>query len=68
LPKAFALKRRGFWLFKEGFYQAAVSRKTAGDIMREMRASEKAKGYDRIYTAGEKNAWLGWRERIPAYR
>ena len=29
-------------------------RKTCGDIMRELRASKKAPGYDRIYTAGEK--------------
>ncbi len=29
-------------------------KKTAGDILRELRASKKAKGQDRIYTAGEK--------------
>ncbi len=29
-------------------------RKTAGDILRALRASEKAPGHDRIYTAGEK--------------
>ena len=29
-------------------------RKTCGDILRELRASEKAPGHDRIYTAGEK--------------
>ena len=29
-------------------------RKTCGDIMRELRASKKAPGHDRIYTAGEK--------------
>lgn len=34
-------------------------RKTAGDILRELRASKKAPGQDRIYTAGEK-AWLTW--------
>ncbi len=32
-------------------------RKTAGDILRGLRASKKAPGQDRIYTAGEK-AWL----------
>ncbi|HKL94438.1 MAG TPA: Ldh family oxidoreductase [Clostridia bacterium] len=37
-------------------------KKTAGDIMRELRASEKAPGQERIYTAGEKE-WLVWCER-----
>jgi L-2-hydroxycarboxylate dehydrogenase (NAD+) len=37
-------------------------KKTAGDICRELRASQKAKGCDRIYTAGEKE-WLIWQER-----
>ncbi len=32
-------------------------RKTAGDILRELRASERAPGEPRIYTAGEK-AWM----------
>lgn len=35
-------------------------KKTAGDILRELRASEKAPGQERIYTAGEKEyeVWL----------
>lgn len=37
-------------------------RKTAGDICRALRVSKKAPGYDRIYTAGEKE-WLVWQER-----
>ena len=37
-------------------------RKTAGDICRALRASKKAPGHDRIYTAGEKE-WLVWQER-----
>lgn len=37
-------------------------KKTAGDIMRELRASKKAKGQERIYTAGEKE-YLAWLER-----
>lgn len=37
-------------------------RKTAGDIMRELRASEKAPGEDRIFTAGEKE-WDVWCQR-----
>lgn len=34
----------------------------AGTIMRELRASEKAPGQDRIYTAGEKE-WIAWQYR-----
>ena len=37
-------------------------RKTAGDICRALRASKKAPGAERIYTAGEKE-WLVWCER-----
>lgn len=37
-------------------------KKTAGDIMRELRNSQKAPGHDRIYTAGEKE-WDVWCER-----
>lgn len=37
-------------------------KKTAGDIMRALRASAKAPGQDRIYTAGEKE-WDVWQER-----
>ena len=34
--------------------QAEIARKKAGNICRSMRASKKAPGADRIYTAGEK--------------
>ena len=37
----------------EAFMGAESFKKTAGDILRELRASEKAPGHDRIYTAGE---------------
>lgn len=37
-------------------------KKTAGDICRALRASRKAPGAERIYTAGEKE-WLTWCER-----
>ena len=37
-------------------------KKTAGDIMRELRASQKAPGETRIYTAGEKEYEI-WKER-----
>lgn len=37
-------------------------KKTTGDILRELRASEKAPGHDRIYTAGELE-YLAWEDR-----
>ena len=37
-------------------------KKTAGDILRSLRASKKMPGHDRIYTAGEKE-YLAWLER-----
>ena len=37
-------------------------KKTAGDICRGLRASEKAPGAERIYTAGEKE-YLAWQDR-----
>lgn len=37
-------------------------KKTTGDILRELRASKKAPGCDRIYTAGEKE-YIAWLER-----
>ncbi len=43
----------------EFFCGEAAFRKTAGDILRELRASQKAPGHDRIYTAGEK-AYMTW--------
>ena len=38
----------------EAFMGRAAFEKTAGDILRALRASDKAPGHDRIYTAGEK--------------
>jgi len=46
----------------EAFMGADSFRKTAGDICRALRASTKAPGEDRIYTAGEKE-YLVWKER-----
>lgn len=46
----------------EAFVGADSFRKTAGEILRELRASKKAPGQDRIYTAGEKE-YLVWQER-----
>ncbi|XMB72879.1 Ldh family oxidoreductase [Mycoplasmatota bacterium WC30] len=38
----------------EAFMGAEIFKKTAGDILRELRNSQKAPGEERIYTAGEK--------------
>ncbi len=46
----------------EAFLGIDSFRKTCGDILRELRASQKAPGKDRIYTAGEKE-YLVWLER-----
>ena len=47
----------------EAFMGAETFKKIAGNILRELRASEKAPGHDRIFTAGEKahETWL-WRK------
>jgi LDH2 family malate/lactate/ureidoglycolate dehydrogenase len=44
----------------EAFMGVDAFKKTAGDIMRDLRASQKAPGHDHIFTAGEKewNVWL----------
>ncbi len=46
----------------ECFTDLASFKKTTGDILRALRASEKAPGEDKIYTCGEKEH-LAWRER-----
>lgn len=46
----------------EAFMGAEAFKKTCGDILRELRSSEKAPGQDRIYTAGEKE-YDCWMER-----
>ncbi len=51
-----------FLVDPEAFMGADTFRKTAGEICRQLRASTKAPGVDRIYTAGEKE-WLAWQER-----
>ena len=38
----------------EAFMGAEAFKKTCGDILRDLRGSEKAPGQERIYTAGEK--------------
>lgn len=46
----------------EAFMGAESFKKTAGDILRDLRGSQKAPGHDRIYTAGEKE-WDVWLDR-----
>lgn len=55
----------GHWFIAidtEAFCGLEAFKKTADDILRELRASQKAPGEERIYTAGEKE-WLVWQER-----
>jgi LDH2 family malate/lactate/ureidoglycolate dehydrogenase len=46
----------------EAFMGLDAFKKTAGDILRALRNSEKAPGEEKIYTAGEKE-YLVWQER-----
>jgi L-2-hydroxycarboxylate dehydrogenase (NAD+) len=53
------------------FTDSGFFRKTTGDILRSLRASRKAPGRERIYTAGEKEhlAWLGRKDKgVPLNR
>jgi L-2-hydroxycarboxylate dehydrogenase (NAD+) len=42
----------------EAFTEVEKFKKTVGEILRELRNSKKAPGYDRIYTAGEKEHYV----------
>jgi L-2-hydroxycarboxylate dehydrogenase (NAD+) len=46
----------------ESFTSLPAFKQTTGDILRQLRASDKAPGHDRIYTCGEKEH-LAWLER-----
>ncbi len=46
----------------EAFMGLDSFKKTAGDILRDLRGSQKAPGHDRIYTAGEKE-YMVWLQR-----
>ena len=46
----------------EAFMGLDAFKKTAGDILRDLRGSQKAPGQDRIYTAGEKE-YMVWLQR-----
>ena len=52
-----------FFVINPAFFMGLDTfKKTAGDICRDLRNSEKAPGAERIYTAGEKE-WDAWQDR-----
>ena len=61
-PRMYSLGHFFFVIDPDAFCGKEVFRKTAGDICRALRASKKAPGAERIYTAGEKE-YLKWLER-----
>lgn len=61
-PQMYHLGHFFFVVDPDAFMGQETFRKTAGDICRALRSSEKAPGQDRIYTAGEKE-YLVWLER-----
>lgn len=70
-PQMYHLGHFFFVADPDAFMGRETFKKIAGDICRELRSSEKAPGYDRIYTAGEKEylAWLDRRDKgVPVGR
>ncbi|MBE6015723.1 MAG: Ldh family oxidoreductase [Lachnospiraceae bacterium] len=61
-PQMYHLGHFFFVVDPDAFMGREIFKKTAGDICRALRASTKAPGYDRIYTAGEKE-YLTWLDR-----
>jgi len=61
-PQMYRLGHFFFVINPEFFMGLDTFKKTAGDICRGLRASEKAPGADHIYTAGEKE-YLSWQDR-----
>ena len=61
-PQMYHLGHFFFVVDPDAFVGRDEFRKTAGDICRALRASKKAAGHERIYTAGEKE-YLTWLER-----
>ncbi len=61
-PQMYHLGHFFFLVDPDAFMGQEEFRKTAGEICRELRASEKAPGETRIYTAGEKE-YLAWLDR-----
>ena len=64
-PQMYGLGHFFFVVDPDAFMGQDTFRKIAGDISRELRASEKAPGEERIYTAGEKEhlAWLDRKDK-----
>lgn len=60
--KMYKLGHFFFVINPEFFMGLDTFKETTGEILRGLRASEKAPGHDRIYTAGEKE-YLAWLER-----
>ena len=61
-PQMYHLGHFFFVIDPEAFMGLETFKKTAGEICRALRASKKAPGESRIYTAGEKE-YLVWLER-----
>ena len=61
-PEMYHLGHFFFVIDPDAFIGRDEFRKIAGDICRTLRASKKAPGCDRIYTAGEKE-YLAWLDR-----
>ena len=61
-PQMYHLGHFFFVMDPDAFMGRETFKKIAGDICRALRASKKAPGHDRIYTAGEKE-YLVWLER-----
>ncbi len=61
-PQMYGLGHFFFVVDPDAFVGREAFKKTAGEICRQLRASKKAPGHDRIYTAGEKE-YLAWLDR-----
>ena len=61
-PQMYHLGHFFFVVDPDAFIGQESFRKTAGEILRQLRASKLAPGQEKIYTAGEKE-WLAWQER-----
>ena len=61
-PQTYHLGHFFFVIDPDAFMGREIFKKTAGDICRALRASKKAPGNERIFTAGEKE-YLVWLER-----
>ncbi|MBP3894524.1 MAG: Ldh family oxidoreductase [Atopobiaceae bacterium] len=61
-PQMYHLGHFFFVVDPDAFAGRETFRKIAGDICRALRASRRAPGYERIYTAGERE-WIAWQDR-----